>query len=345
MDLFSIELVVAAFAGGLFGAALGPLPAFAFTGFLVLVGETLAMVRRTVGTEAAMLPPITDAVAFGVVFGPHVSFAGGAAAVAYAARKGYIDDAGFAYHPGKMVTRGLGAKPDVLLVGAFGVLGHLILLGSLAVSAPWDPVAIGVVLSAIAHRIAFGYSVIGDISLRTLLDMSPFERESAALTDGGRFEVEPWLPHMYRWDGVALVGVFVGVLGGYLAYLTGSPFLGFGISAATLLFICAGVDGIPVTHHITLPASTAVVALAGTPLSESTPAAVAGAIPMWQALSIGAAFGLFGALAGELLQWVFYAHAETHFDPPAASIVVTSCLIALLAMAGVFETSVWVPHP
>ena len=344
MELLTIELLVAAFAGGVFGAAIGALPAFAFTGFLVVVGETLAIARLTMAPDATV-PPVTEAIAFGVVFGPHVSFAGGAAAVAFAARRGYVDAPGFEYHPAKLVTRGLGARPDVLLVGgAFGVLGHLLLVGSLGLSAPWDPVAMGVVLSAVAHRLAFGYDLVGDVRLREVLNMGRFERERV-VGDGGRIPVEPWLPYMYRWDGVAVLGVSVGVLGGYLAYVTGSAFLGFGISAATLLFICAGVDGIPVTHHITLPASTAVLAVGGVPLEGATPAAVAAAVPLWQALAVGAGFGLVGALAGELLQRVFYAHADTHFDPPAASIVVTTFLIGVLAMAGVFQTAVWIPTP
>jgi hypothetical protein len=47
----------------------------------------------------------------------------------------------------------------------------------------------------------------------------------------------------------------------------------------------------------------------------------------------GGAFGVCGA-AGELLQRVFYAHAEPHLDPPAASVVVTTGLIAGFALLG-----------
>lgn len=341
MNVLTVELIVAAFAGGVFGAALGPLPAFTFTGVLVIMGESLAIAQRMLGPDVA-IPPVTDAIAFGAVFGPHVSFAGGAAAVAYAAREGYLETPGSEYHAAKMITRGLGAKPDVLLVGgAFGVFGHLVMIGSVTLQAPWDPVAIGVVLSAFAHRIVFNYDIIGRYPFSGLLDMRPFEGEDR-VADGGH-SIEPWLPHMYQWEGVGILGVAVGILGGYLAYLTGSAFLAFGISAATLVFINAGVKAVPVTHHITLPASTAVLALAGTPVSAAT--TVSANITLWQALIVGAGFGLLGAVFGELLQRVFYAHADTHFDPPAASIVVTSFCIAVLATLGVFETSVWIPHP
>ena len=341
-ELLAIELLVAAFAGGAFGAAIGALPSFVFTGVLVIVGETLRILRRAI-SPVASVPQITDLIAFGVVFGPHVSFAGGAAAAAYAARKGYLNTSSL-YHPAKEITVGLGSRVDVLIVGGlFGVAGHLIVVGSVVLSAPWDPVAMGVVLSALLHRLAFGYDLIGEIRSNSLFDMSPFEREVA--TDGDRLLVEPWLPHMCRWNGLALLGALVGILGGYLAYVTASPFLGFGISAVSLVFLVAGVDGIPVTHHMTLPASTGVLALAGLSVGQLSPEAVASAVPLWQALLIGAIFGLIGALAGEFIQRILYAHADTHLDPPAGSIVVTTALIATLTMIGIFETAVWIPHP
>jgi len=122
-------LLVAAAAGGAFGAAVGALPAFAFTGVLVIAGEVIAIAREslaaTAGTALGSVD-VTGAIAFGPVFGPHVAFGGGAAAVAYAAKRGYLDT-GFDYHEAKQVTRGLGSRPDVLAVGgAFGVLGHWI---------------------------------------------------------------------------------------------------------------------------------------------------------------------------------------------------------------------------
>lgn len=341
-ELFAVELLVAAFAGGAFGAAIGALPSFVFTGVLVIVGETLRILRTALSPDASV-PQVTDLIAFGVVFGPHVSFAGGAAAAAYAARKGYLDTDSI-YHPAKTITVGLGARVDVLIVGGlFGVLGHLLLVGFVVAAAPWDPVAMGVVVSAFLHRLVFGYDLIGDIRSTGLLNMSPIER--AARTEDGRLVVEPWLTYMYRWDGVAVLGLLVGILGGYLAYITASPFLAFGISAASLGFLVAGVDGIPVTHHMTLPASTAVLAFAGLSMGNLSPDAIASAVPLWHALVVGGIFGLVGALAGEWSQRMFYAHADTHLDPPAAGIAISTLLIALLAMLGIFETAVWIPHP
>ena len=358
-NLWALELLLAAFAGGAFGAALGALPAFIFTGFLVIAGEAANLAADAVveagATSADQLPAIgiTGSIAFGPLFGPHVSFAGGAAAAAYAARRGYMES-GFDYHNAKDIAYALGTRPDVLLVGGlFGVLGHWFATASSTLALPWDPIAVGVVLSAAAHRLAFGYSLVGPAE-GGRLNMRPFEDgerrvigEAAtadsdeAATDGGtadasRFTVEPWLPHQYKWPNVAAIGLVVGLLSAYAALVTGSAFLAFGISAALLVFLNCGVENIPVTHHLSLPASTAA-------LATFTSAGDVAVTPT--AMLVGAAFGVSGALTGELVQRAFYAHADTHFDPPAAAIAVNTFFVAVLTLAGAFPRAVWVPLP
>src|SRR6056297_1850224 len=220
-------LWIAAFAGGAFGAALGALPAFCFTGFMVIAGEASNLATKAIAAELGAIQGqigtgITGSVAFGPVFGPHVSFAGGAAAAAYAARKGYMDT-GFDYHEAKNIAYALGTKPDVLAVGGvFGILGMLITNVSSSFGMPWDPIAMGVVLSALFHRLAFGYPIVGKVRGDGLFDMSPFAREEmrtaggAAATDGGtvkeRLAVEPWLGHQYEWANVAMIGLVAGIL-------------------------------------------------------------------------------------------------------------------------------------
>lgn len=350
--LLTWELLLAAFAGGAFGAAIGALPSFALCGVFVVVGELYDLVTRTVDVDPVV--DITGDIAFGPVLGPHVAFGGGAAAVAYAARQGYVDT-DFEYHDAKLVTQGLGTRPDVLLVGGcFGLFGHVVAKGAGAGGLPTDPVALGVVLSALAHRIVFGYSLIGTTPSR-LLDMTPFEQEQpetgakqpdeAVQADGGQAHavVEPWLPYQYKWGHVLTIGIVVGILGGYLAHYTGSAFLAFGLSVVVLIFVNADVADIPVTHHMALPAST--VVLASVPASNSgvlTQATIAESVPLGEALLLGALFGAVGALIGELTQRLFYAHAKTHLDPPAASIVITTLLIALLAWTGILPNSAWI---
>jgi len=368
-DLLAAELLLAAFAGGAFGAAIGALPSFSLAGLVVVVGEVYAMGVRSL--DGAVPVDITGGVAFGVVLGPHVAFGGGAAAVAYAARRGYVDTDGSPY-AAKDVTRGLGSRPDVLAVGgAFGVVGYGIATAAGSLAVPVDPVALGVVGSALAHRVVLGYSVVGAPVGRlldgSLFDMSPHARADAETATGGEIDgdgetavspdggstvddagpraVDPWLPYQYRWGQVAALGAVVGALSAYTAYRTGSAFLAFGITVSVLFLLCADVAEIPVTHHMALPASTFVVALAGVSGGTPAPTAVAGSVSLGTALVAGAALGVLGGLLGELFQRVLYAHAETHLDPPAASIVVTSGVVAALALVGVLPTAAWVPLP
>ncbi|WP_435347084.1 hypothetical protein [Haloarchaeobius sp. HRN-SO-5] len=370
---------LAAFAGGAFGASLGALPAFIFTGFMVVAGEAVNTLGRSV--SGAMEGPaaelgsvgITGLIAFGPPFSPAISFAGGAAAAAYAADRGYMES-GFDYHNAKDIAYALGTKPDVLAVGGvFGIIGLVLTQLSATFAAPWDPIAMGVVLSALIHRIAFGYPIIGEVR-GNILDMSPFEREEMRVvgdaatsggggdtaTDGGtatsdRLLVEPWLPHQYKWANVAMLGFVVGIFGAFVALVTESYFLAFGISAATLVFLNCGVENIPVTHHITIISSTAALAILGFGAGgEGQPALQEGALLFVDAapadlpaiaLVVGAVFGIIAALFGELFQRVFYAHGDTHWDPPAAAIVFGSLLIALLYLAGIFPAPGYVPIP
>jgi hypothetical protein len=341
-------LIIAAFAGGAFGAAVGALPAFIFTGIMVIAGEAAGLAS---GGEAGA---ITGDIAFGPFFGPHISFAGGAAAAAYAAKNRYVST-DFGFHMAKAIAYAQGPKIDVVVVGGlFGILGLVITQISANFGFPWDPIAIAVVLSAFIHRLAFGYSLVGTVHGSGLLDMSPFENEEVRgdkavgqVPDGyreprERLAVEPWLPHQYQWGEVAFLGVFTGILGAFAAIATGSPFLAFGISAASLLFLNLGVANIPVTHHMTLPSSTA--ALAVTTTGPEITGALAG-IGDVGGLVVGAIFGMICALFGELFQRIFYAHGDTHVDPPAAAIVFGTLLIAICYLSGLFGSAVWVPTP
>ncbi|SFH02450.1 hypothetical protein SAMN04488063_3605, partial [Halopelagius inordinatus] len=282
----------------------------------------------------------------GAPFSPAISFAGGAAAAAYAAKRGYMQS-GFDYHNAKDIAFALGTKPDVLAVGGvFGILGYWLTVISATFAMPYDHIAMGVVLSALFHRLILGYDVIGKVRGKGILDMTPFEREEmrtadgsapggGAVADGGtvnRLAVEPWLPHQYEWGNVAAMGAVAGIFGGYIAMATGSAFLAFGISAASLLFLNLGVERIPVTHHMTLPAGTA--ALAFTAGGSQGSAAVA--------LLVAGVFGLACGLFGELFQRIFYAHGDTHWDPPAAAIVFGTFLVFVLYAVGVFPDSSWV---
>ena len=343
-------LLITALAGGAFGAALGALPAFIFTGFLVFLGEGLAILERNLGAldvigRGEIATGVTGVIGFGAITGPHIAFAGGVAATAYAGRKyPEMEPDGWDYHFGKDILYAFGTKPDILAVGAvFGALGMLItrvgnavfVVGGTAVT---DFIAVSVVATAFVARVAFGYPLVGRAAGSNLLDMSPFERgekrtavDGGAETDGGtaktRLATEPWLPHQYKWSGVASIGVVGGLLAGYIWIETGSIFMGYAISAMSLLFLNLGVEKIPVTHHITLIGS--VGALVALPIVGSEPVA----------LLIAGVFGALSGLFGELTQRIFYSHSGTHVDPPAMAIAIVMLFVGGLYLLGLLPNA------
>lgn len=349
LSLLTPEVLIAGLAGGMVGAAIGGLPAFSLAGFIITAGEMAS--RNVTGlifddSETATAFTIdqaglTEAIGFGPVLGPHVAFAGGVAAAAYVGRKDTFDTK-FRYHQAKNIKKPLGSAPDVLLVGgAFGLFGVLVARLAAGAGVPVDPFALAIVVSAFTHRLAFGYPALGHLRDldKSVLDMSPFEDDDRWGEDGyetaegneGRQVVEVWLPDHYEWENVAALGAAVGLASGYIALVSGSRFLAFGIAAAALAFLCLGLYSVPVVYHMALPAGIAAIAMG--PDAEPV-----------LAILVAGVFGVIGALLGELTQRTLYAHADTHFDPAATSILVTSLLVTLLATAGVFEPDL-VPYP
>jgi hypothetical protein len=274
----------------MWGAAVGAVPAFIFTGILALLGAAAAASGHSelVG------------VAFGPVFGPHVSFGGGVAAAAYAASKGKLPtgrDIGSAL----MALRSV----DVLVVGGlFGVAGLLVnqALASAGASNWTDTIAVTVVLTNIVARLVWGKtSVFGTVSSPT----------------GRRFRPDDsatWLPWQQDFAHVLGIGLAVGLAAAYLAARSGlsagADALSFGIATTVLIFLVMG-HKVPVTHHIALPAALGVLHGAG---------------------FVGGVFcGVAGAVLGEIASRVFLIHGDTHIDPPAVGIalVVLSLKIAV----------------
>jgi hypothetical protein len=286
--------LLTAFVGGIFGAAIGALPAFILVGFLVMVGVAIQIAGG--GADYYGMVP------FGA-FGPHVGgFAAGVAAVAYAASRGKHDT-------GRDILAGMMGKnsPDVLLVGGiFGLVGYG-LNWLFALPGAWtDTIALSVVVSAIIARFAFGKSgLLGEVK----------EGESRYAPAAAYC----WVP----WQSKPLQLLMIGLgMGGFSAYMAvtlpngAGVFLGFGIAAASLVFLQFGTQ-VPVTHHIALPAAVA--------------AATSGSI-VW-----GILFGVAAAFVGEFMANTFCAWGDTHIDPPAATIWPMTSLSILLSAIGIYQ--------
>lgn len=295
MDIAIVSLL-AAFGGGVFAAAIGTLPSFIFTGFAVMAGVAVAA-----GGGGDVL--LTE-VAFGPFLAPHIAFGGGAAATAYAARRGLMPngrDIGVA-------LMGLN-RPDVLLVGGlFGAAGYLCERGLAAAHwTPWtDTIGVTVVLSAIAARLVFG---------RTGL----FGRVAAG---GKQFQPSNearWLAWQESPAQIVMIGLGAGLVSAYAALAlgeqSGGAVIGFGIAAASLIFLHFG-GSLPVTHHIALPAALAALASGS--------------------IVTGALFGVIGGFLGEFFSRLFLIHGDTHIDPPAAAIGATVLLLRVSEANGLF---------
>jgi hypothetical protein len=367
----TIELIavmtVAAFASGAFGTMIGSLHTFSIAAVLIIAGEAANLAGRGAvlavnGADPAALSAvgITTNVGLGAIIGPHIAFAGALAATAYAAKKGYMDS-NWAYHRAKNIFVPFSAHQlDVVVVGGlFGALGYLVTFGLTTIGVPVDPVAGSIVITAIVHRVILGYDLLGTPNGDGYFDLSPFEREETLKGDiesgepADRLAVEVWLPWMYQWKGLALLGTVMGILGGLTFYVTGSPLLVFGISGLAFLVLTDGLEDnfgvfrfpVAIQHHMTVPASLAVFAFSGLSQAEATAQSVAAAVPLWQVLAIGAVFGLLGAFFGEISERVVYAHGDTHFDPPACAITLTTLVIGILAIVGIFPSGGIVPIP
>jgi len=296
MDILAL---VAAFGGGIVGAYIGAVPAFVMTGVFALVGG----VATAAGVDGGVA---INSIAFGSFLGPHIAFAGGVAAAAYAGKKKIISS-------GTDVVsclNGTGA-PDVLLVGGvFGVIGYIIatLIGMTPLGPLTDLPGITVVISAIIARYAFGttgltgkYTGSGP---RVWFSTGKGFLYNVVLGGGLGIAVSFVAATLFNAGNEVALGIF--------------PIICFGFSATTLLFACGGL-ACPATHHIALPSGLAAVV----GLHAFGPG---GAL-------LGVLFGILGSLGGDLFGNTFNSHCDSHIDPPATTIFILTIVINLIGKA------------
>jgi hypothetical protein len=340
--------IVAAFAGGFFGAMIGGLLSFVLMGFLVLAGLAVAIAGG--GSECLL------AAAWGPIFGPQVGLLGGAIAAAYAKWRGYVAD-------GKQIAVPLVVieRLDVLVVGGFaGVFGYL--LAALVRLVPrlgghFDAIAVSISLTMILARLVFGRT--GLLGFRAseskagsntesgasiLADESAMQK-SAASSAWNWKNLRPtktnfWLPYQSRLSHVGVQGLVVGALAAIvtLDFMIRFPHaagvvheFAFAISAISLLGMLFALP-MPVTHHITLPAATAV----SLSFLQSSPIILIGGIPelhisVWlPLLLLGAVVGALGGLLGELFSRLWLIRGDTLIDPPTLTNAVLLTALSIL---------------
>ena len=268
----TINLIFAAFGGGLLGALIGALPVFIMTGFMVIAG-------LMVGVGG---PDIVGGVAFGPYLGPHIAFAGGVAAAAFAHRKGKLEAGGDILAPMAQFN-----DASVLLVGGlFGIVGLVInYLYASVLALPTDTVAMTVVTSGVIARLVFGKTgLLGKCEDKTRV----------------------FYPTAESLSTLVVIGLGLGLVSSYFAVEYNLVVLGFGLSAASLIFAQMGFP-VPGTHHISLIAAVAANASGS--------------------LIIGAIFGIIAAVFGDIFDKTFNAYCDSHIDPPAGTIFILTFII------------------
>jgi hypothetical protein len=297
--MFDVVFMVTAFAGGVFGAAVGALPAFILCGVAAVVGGAISLATGD--------GSFSNLVAWGPFLGPHIAFAGGAAAAAYAAKRGKIETGR------DIVTALMGLNsPDVLLVGGiFGALGYVLawlfnLAPDIGDTVWTNTIALSIVVNAIIARLIFGETgVFGKV---------PQNYSRWLHTDKGA-----WLPYQSKPGQLIMIGLGVGIPAAYIALAYPSSVgLIFGFSAVALVFLQYGT-AVPVTHHIALSAEL-VAAMTGN---------------LWW----GVVFAVAAAFFGEIAACVFTSYGDSHIDPPSVALVISYLLYAIFAASGVFTLS------
>lgn len=293
MNLFWLLMAAA---GGVFGTMIGANYAFSFTGVTILLGFGVA--------AATGSTTVLDYVSFGPAFGPHIAFAGGVAAAAYAAKKGYLKSGGKDINS---PLAGLG-KPDVLLIGAlFGVGGYL--FQKLVALVPWfgthtDSVAFTVVCSGILVRVLFGktgvfHSITKPEGTTRWLDWQE--------TPGQLLTVSAFAGLFASGIATMLVGYIAPNSANGDVIIANAQAIPFAISALCIFFVAGGLK-FPVTHHMTISAGLAAVLFFNATGSGML------------AVLVGTCFGVLAGFAGEYFARWTYAHGDTHIDPPAGVI-------------------------
>ena len=290
--------LIAAFGGGVFAASIGALPAFIMTGVFAVVGAVAGMCGA--GDASNIL---VNYIAFGSFFGPHVSFAAGVAAAAYAKKKGYSENGADIVACASCYN-----KADVLLIGGvFGVIGYLIkeliianlFGGTISPQLVTDAPGITVFLSGVIVRLVFGGK------LRT-------GKETFSKGDGLATTVMIGIGYSLVVAGIYVWAVNSGVpvegFGGLYHVLI------FGTAAVGLFFAEMG-QAFFGCHHIVIIAA------------EATVQSYARMQNLYVSLVIGVIFGLIAALLAVFEGHVLNSGTDSHIDPPAFAIFIMTFVV------------------
>lgn len=219
-----LVLILASMGGGIFAAILGATNAFIFTGFMGLIGVSMQLAG---GGDSFVL-----SFASGPFLAPHIAFNAGVVALAVTKRlysNGVAKDLDGtdAFMPLYKYKKSI----PILVAGAVGGLGFLLNLWfTNNLSFKIDTIALVIVIFNLLTRLLIGKTGI-------VPNENPKENRYKETNKNIVFNL--------IW-GTGFAGVIA-----YITLITGNPFLGFYMSAASLIFMAMGKD-MPFSHHISL---------------------------------------------------------------------------------------------
>lgn len=281
---------LAAFGAGALAANVGAVNAFILTGVLAIIGGVCQCLGLTDG--------VTGIVAFGTVFGPHLSFAAGAAAAAYAKKIGKLDN-------GCNLGLGLASlgNPSVLLVGGvFGVIGWAIgtyvapfLFGTLIPFGTDNP-GFAVVCSGIIARLVFTNN---GLTSKNPTALSKGDALTCVLIRGVGYSL------MVGGTAVALNAAGVS--------LAGYNIIIFGLAAVSLIF-----PGNASWHHTGIISAYAAMT------------AISGGLGDIAVVGMAVACGLGATLLCNFENCMFNSEVDSHIDGEGFSIFIMTVVINII---------------
>ena len=296
--VMSILGLIAAFGGGVFAAAIGALPAFIMTGVFAVVGAVAGMCGAA---DASNI--LVNYFAFGSFFGPHIAFAGGVAAAAYAKKKS-LNENGAAI---AVACAGYNA-PDVLLVGGvFGVIGFLfkelvvanLFAGTISARLVTDAPGITVFLSGVLVRLVFG---------------GKLKTSDKVISSGNVLSTTIVIAACYS---LVVAGIYLGAIANGVdpaAFAGLYHVLIFGMAAVGLVFAEMGVAFFG-CHHIVIIAA------------EATVQSYAQMGNLYASLVIGVIFGVLAAILGDIEGNTINCGTDSHIDNPAFAIFIMTFVV------------------
>lgn len=296
---FLFECVIAVI-GGYVGASVSALGSFLIFGLLGAIGFFYLILMH----DDSLISAVTG----GVLFLPHVSFIGGAIAIAYARKIGIVEC-------GKDVGRSAIQlqRWDILGVGALaGLLGYLVNRLLIVITNGYvDTIALTVVCIPLSLKYLWGLTKTNDCEGSSHAVPSPFR----------------FFERLNKPLGKMLLSISMGVVAVLLVLLFHgeektthySEILLFFLSAASLYLLFMNY-AIPATHHLAAASGavlTGWLTVNGMPVSAISTIALI----IW-----GVSFALFAMTSADFMKKLLYDEGDIHVDPPAMGIVITTAV-------------------